>query len=53
MFNQLVVYLLIPTSNHNFCLLLLYSASVVYLLIPTSNHNQAYYPNEEPSLYIF
>ena len=35
----LVVYLLIPTSNHNdiargFC-----SRRVVYLLIPTSNHN--------------
>ena len=34
-----VVYLLIPTSNHNLsysCLAVVY---VVYLLIPTSNHN--------------
>ncbi len=35
----LVVYLLIPTSNHNRTSLLLYVPHVVYLLIPTSNHN--------------
>ena len=35
----IVVYLLIPTSNHNFEPYLLYIADVVYLLIPTSNHN--------------
>ena len=34
-----VVYLLIPTSNHNFSELLSELFSVVYLLIPTSNHN--------------
>ena len=34
-----VVYLLIPTSNHNSLLLLLSHPAVVYLLIPTSNHN--------------
>ena len=34
-----VVYLLIPTSNHNCCEQALYHKSVVYLLIPTSNHN--------------
>ena len=34
-----VVYLLIPTSNHNFMDHLDEGAYVVYLLIPTSNHN--------------
>ena len=34
-----VVYLLTPTSNHNYCLALLISLIVVYLLTPTSNHN--------------
>ena len=34
-----VVYLLIPTSNHNFCYPYLWHYTVVYLLIPTSNHN--------------
>ena len=34
-----VVYLLIPTSNHNSVLSSLCTPSVVYLLIPTSNHN--------------
>ena len=34
-----VVYLLIPTSNHNLLLMILLRTSVVYLLIPTSNHN--------------
>ena len=34
-----VVYLLIPTSNHNCWRLQRYALFVVYLLIPTSNHN--------------
>ena len=34
-----VVYLLIPTSNHNFWAMPERKPSVVYLLIPTSNHN--------------
>ena len=34
-----VVYLLIPTSNHNLDIATLNTAKVVYLLIPTSNHN--------------
>ena len=36
-----VVYLLIPTSNHNECVLRGWRQLVVYLLIPTSNHNLA------------
>ena len=34
-----VVYLLIPTSNHNAFLFIFAACLVVYLLIPTSNHN--------------
>ena len=34
-----VVYLLIPTSNHNLNNQFLSVTVVVYLLIPTSNHN--------------
>ena len=34
-----VVYLLIPTSNHNFFFCSSWCRWVVYLLIPTSNHN--------------
>ena len=34
-----VVYLLIPTSNHNHKTVNTFGAVVVYLLIPTSNHN--------------
>ena len=34
-----VVYLLIPTSNHNFNSRDRKAEKVVYLLIPTSNHN--------------
>ena len=34
-----VVYLLIPTSNHNSRASFLGRGMVVYLLIPTSNHN--------------
>ena len=37
-----VVYLLIPTSNHNCTSLWNPSISVVYLLIPTSNHNHCF-----------
>ena len=40
-FSLSVVYLLIPTSNHNFAVLLNCWWLVVYLLIPTSNHNNA------------
>ena len=36
---QTVVYLLIPTSNHNLQLGWIGKRYVVYLLIPTSNHN--------------
>ena len=36
---HIVVYLLIPTSNHNRSTRRTWSSSVVYLLIPTSNHN--------------
>ena len=35
-----VVYLLIPTSNHNSFVVVPVVADVVYLLIPTSNHNK-------------
>ena len=35
----LVVYLLIPTSNHNSKMPQCTMSMVVYLLIPTSNHN--------------
>ena len=38
-----VVYLLIPTSNHNVAGYADTKKSVVYLLIPTSNHNIAEY----------
>ena len=34
-----VVYLYIPTSNHNSQGLEVYGLGVVYLYIPTSNHN--------------
>ena len=37
--DEYVVYLLIPTSNHNFESDYIDTAKVVYLLIPTSNHN--------------
>ena len=41
-FTENVVYLLIPTSNHNSLLKKSDEYSVVYLLIPTSNHNLLY-----------
>ena len=35
----MVVYLLVPTSNHNFEGAPVSGLTVVYLLVPTSNHN--------------
>ena len=52
-YTELVVYLLIPTSNHNNQILQLYLLNVVYLLIPTSNHNLCYIDKEYSTLYIF
>ena len=49
----LVVYLLIPTSNHNCQSILVISPKVVYLLIPTSNHNLRYKRFRCYRLYIF
>ena len=48
-----VVYLLIPTSNHNFNNLQILSTLVVYLLIPTSNHNARFFAYVKCPLYIF
>ena len=48
-----VVYLLIPTSNHNLLLMSCYLFIVVYLLIPTSNHNPANIFLRWRRLYIF
>ena len=48
-----VVYLLIPTSNHNLLSALIYIALVVYLLIPTSNHNENVMNRVIDKLYIF
>ncbi len=48
-----VVYLLIPTSNHNRLLSEIRCALVVYLLIPTSNHNSYGYAPRYAELYIF
>ena len=48
-----VVYLLIPTSNHNLKTLLYFITLVVYLLIPTSNHNFDALPLLLWLLYIF
>ena len=50
---KIVVYLLIPTSNHNFNESLLVNLLVVYLLIPTSNHNLLSHWSDCLSLYIF
>ena len=49
----LVVYLLIPTSNHNLMLKQKRFYFVVYLLIPTSNHNSVEYVKIVRLLYIF
>ena len=48
-----VVYLLIPTSNHNFDEVNSLKPLVVYLLIPTSNHNDLWRYNFPLKLYIF
>ena len=48
-----VVYLLIPTSNHNLRNLSKGADGVVYLLIPTSNHNSHLSTDPSLTLYIF
>ena len=48
-----VVYLLIPTSNHNLAATCPWLATVVYLLIPTSNHNRKQRNVISGELYIF
>ena len=48
-----VVYLLIPTSNHNQKSQENVNKSVVYLLIPTSNHNHNWIILVLELLYIF
>ena len=48
-----VVYLLIPTSNHNLWKARLLGMYVVYLLIPTSNHNLSNIKLFHTLLYIF
>ena len=48
-----VVYLLIPTSNHNYMIISLPLSIVVYLLIPTSNHNALWLVVYSVLLYIF
>ena len=52
-FSLSVVYLLIPTSNHNVEDGLTRQEKVVYLLIPTSNHNFRVAHSEKWVLYIF
>ncbi len=49
----IVVYLLIPTSNHNFGGWYNSENKVVYLLIPTSNHNWRRSIMSATALYIF
>ena len=49
----LVVYLLIPTSNHNLQYNTQKTSTVVYLLIPTSNHNCTAARRSRSALYIF
>ena len=48
-----VVYLLIPTSNHNLQYHIHQLVDVVYLLIPTSNHNEQLEALYTWELYIF
>ena len=48
-----VVYLYIPTSNHNGKRPSGIFFKVVYLYIPTSNHNQQFITNINDGLYIF
>ena len=52
-FEYAVVYLLIPTSNHNYFYIVAVVAVVVYLLIPTSNHNSLLRWQRKRKLYIF
>ena len=51
--STIVVYLLIPTSNHNWAREEYNLTPVVYLLIPTSNHNYSQLWKYFDSLYIF
>ena len=51
--NGHVVYLLIPTSNHNQWVERTAERHVVYLLIPTSNHNNVSPATDIQWLYIF
>ena len=53
MLSIVVVYLLIPTSNHNSGLNFEVEDEVVYLLIPTSNHNFCWANKLFIALYIF
>ena len=48
-----VVYLYIPTSNHNLLYKLTNYCIVVYLYIPTSNHNRQTFAQASVMLYIF
>ena len=50
---KVVVYLLIPTSNHNKPNDKDENSLVVYLLIPTSNHNREVSILTSYKLYIF
>ena len=49
----LVVYLYIPTSNHNYHDFVVSTHGVVYLYIPTSNHNSSRAIGKVLELYIF
>ena len=51
--HKIVVYLLIPTSNHNWAFIISKPPPVVYLLIPTSNHNLISFGKSFGRLYIF
>ena len=48
----LVVYHLVPTSNHNCKYFEVIGLAVVYHLVPTSNHNRGIEPGEILMLYI-
>ena len=48
-----VVYLYIPTSNHNLPFVVVAAVVVVYLYIPTSNHNLLFAQYKQSVLYIF
>ena len=53
MLKKEIVYLLIPTSNHNTLKVLNFCSCIVYLLIPTSNHNYVKIILPNNALYIF